>query len=268
LDATSLRKVDRKDLSGTVDFNIDYIRTFKPQQEWSISTLYSRTGLTNNFNTDMLNESGAVSGKLKNENKNYNSEFTLQTDYQTPIGKNQLVEFGAKGIFRTVNSDFKYLTAGESGDFSLSPNNPSGTLNYNQNVAAGYVSYTLTTKNKYTFKARDALRIHRHHRRPGRCRQSFDIPNYGNLVPSINVSKSLSGSTTLKAAYNRRIQRPGIQQLNPNVNLANPQSISTGNPALSPELTDNFELALSTNVKKTYLNVRHLSARPTTLLHR
>ncbi len=46
--------------------------------------------------------------------KNENSEFTLQTDYQTPIGKNQLIEFGAKGIFRTVGSDFKYLAAGES----------------------------------------------------------------------------------------------------------------------------------------------------------
>jgi outer membrane receptor protein involved in Fe transport len=254
LDATSLRKVDRKDLSGTVDFNIDYIRTFKPQQEWSISTLYSRTGLTNNFNTDMLNESGAVSGKLKNENKNYNSEFTLQTDYQTPIGKNQLVEFGAKGIFRTVNSDYKYLSAGESGEFSLSPNNPSGTLNYNQNVAAGYVSYTLTTKNKYTFKAGTRYEYTGITADLGDAGK-VSIPNYGNLVPSINVSKILSGSTTLKAAYNRRIQRPGIQQLNPNVNLANPQSISTGNPALSPELTDNFELALSTNVKKTYLNV-------------
>ncbi|MEO6282866.1 MAG: TonB-dependent receptor [Dyadobacter sp.] len=254
LDATSLRKVNRKDLSGTVDFNIDYIRTFKPQQEWSISTLYSRTGLTNNFNTDMLNESGAVSGKLKNENKNYNSEFTLQTDYQTPIGKNQLVEFGAKGIFRAVNSDYKYLSAGESGEFSLSPNNPSGTLNYSQNVAAGYVSYTLTTKNKYTFKAGTRYEYTGITADLGDAGK-VSIPNYGNLVPSINVSKSLSGSTTLKAAYNRRIQRPGIQQLNPNVNLANPQNISTGNPALSPELTDNFELGLSTNVKKTYLNV-------------
>ncbi|MHA4742041.1 TonB-dependent receptor [Dyadobacter sp. MSC1_007] len=254
LDNTSFRKVDRKDLSGTIDFNIDYIRTFKPQQEWSISTLYSRTGLTNNFNTDLLNESGAVGSKLKNENKNENSEFTLQTDYQTPIGKNQMLEFGAKGIFRTVNSDFKYLVAGESGDFTLSTTNPAGALNYNQNVAAGYVSYTLTTKNKYTFKAGTRYEYTGISADLGN-EKVISIPNYSNFVPSINVSKALSGSTTLKAAYNRRIQRPGIQQLNPNVNLSNPQNISTGNPSLSPELTDNFELALSTNVKKTYLNV-------------
>lgn len=253
LDNSSLRKVDRKDLSGTVDFNIDYIRTFKPQQEWSISTLYSRTGLTNNFNTDILNESGAVDSKLKNENKNQNSELTLQTDYQTPLGKNQLLEFGAKGIFRAVDSDFKYLTAGESGNFVLSTTNPSGVLNYKQNVAAGYFSYTLSTKNKYTFKLGTRYEYTGITADMG-DNKPIDIPAYGNLVPSINVSKALSGSTTLKAAYNRRIQRPGIQQLNPNVNLSNPQSISTGNPALSPELTDNFELGLSTNIKKTYIN--------------
>lgn len=253
LNNSSLRKVDRKDLSGTVDFNIDYIRTFKPQQEWSISTLYSRTGLTNNFNTDILNESGSVASKLKNENKNENSELTLQTDYQTPLGKNQLLEFGAKGIFRTVNSDFKYFTAGESGDFVMSTANPSGALNYKQNVAAGYFSYTLSTKNKYTFKLGTRYEYTGITADMGE-NKPIDIPAYGNLVPSINVSKALSGSTTLKAAYNRRIQRPGIQQLNPNVNLSNPQSISTGNPALSPELTDNFELALSTNIKKTYIN--------------
>ncbi|WP_439556968.1 TonB-dependent receptor domain-containing protein [Dyadobacter sp.] len=254
LNLTSQRKVDRKDLSGTVDFNIDYIRTFKPQQEWSISTLYSRTGLTNNFNTDLLTESNAVSSTLKNENKNHNSEFTLQTDYQTPVGKNQLIEFGAKGIFRTVDSDFRYLTSTESGDFILSPTNPSGTLNYSQNVGAGYVSYTLTTKSKYTFKVGTRYEFTGITANLG-DKGGVSIPNYGNLVPSFNVSKALSGSTTLKAAYNRRIQRPGIQQLNPNVNLSNPQSISTGNPALSPELTDNFEVALSTNIKKTYLNV-------------
>ncbi|GGB98843.1 TonB-dependent receptor [Dyadobacter sediminis] len=253
LDQNSQRKVDRKDLSGTVDMNVDYIRTFKPQQEWSISTLYSRTNLTNNFNTDLLNESGAISGRLKNDNKNYNTEFTLQTDYQTPIGKNQLVEFGVKGIFRTVNSNFKYLTATEAGDFSLSTDNPSGVLNYNQNVAAGYASYSLSTRNKYTFKVGTRYEFTGITADLGE-KGSVAIPNYGNIVPSINVSKSISESTTLKAAYNRRIQRPGIQQLNPNVNLSNPQSISTGNPALSPELTDNFELAMSTNIKKTYVN--------------
>ena len=88
------------------------------------------------------------------------------------------------------------------------------------------------------------------------------FPDYGNLVPSINISKSLGGGKIIKLAYNRRIQRPGIQFLNPNVNSANPTNITVGNPYLSPELTDNFEFSTSANVKGIYLNAS-LFARQT-----
>jgi outer membrane receptor protein involved in Fe transport len=75
------------------------------------------------------------------------------------------------------------------------------------------------------------------------------------LVPSINISKSLKEGTTMKVGYSRRIQRPGLQQLNPNFNIQNPQSISVGNPSLSPEFTNNVELSLSTRFKQTFINI-------------
>jgi outer membrane receptor protein involved in Fe transport len=84
---------------------------------------------------------------------------------------------------------------------------------------------------------------------------TISIPAYGNLVPSVNISKSVGKASTLKLAYNNRIQRPGLQQLNPNYNASNPQSISIGNPSLRPEVSNNLEFSLSTNIKKTYLNV-------------
>ena len=87
------------------------------------------------------------------------------------------------------------------------------------------------------------------------------IPDYGNLVPSINVSKSLKGGKIIKLAYNRRIQRPGIQFLNPNVNSANPTNITIGNPYLSPELTDNIEFGTSANIKGLYLNASLFARR-------
>lgn len=254
LQSLANRDVVSKDLSNSMDFNIDYVRTFKPQQEWSISTQYSQNNLTNNFTSDLLGTASDILSRQKNLNLNTNKEFTIQTDYQTPITKNQLLEFGGKGIFRQVNSNFQYLTAaGNSEIFSNDANRPSGLLNYSQNVAAGYVSYTLTTANKYTFKL--GTRYEYTSIKANSLENTISIPDYSNLVPSINVSKSLGELTTLKAAYNRRIQRPGLQQLNPNFNTANPQDIRVGNPNLSPELTDNFELGLSTNIKKTYLNI-------------
>lgn len=253
LTSTTYRDVTTKDLSNNVDINLDYIRTFKtPGKEWSISTQYSRSNLTNNFNADLLGESSSLLSRQKNLNFNVNQEATIQTDYQTPIKANQMIEFGAKTIMRQVNSDYSYQVAGATGSFAADARNPEGFLNYNQNIVSGYMSYTYSTANKYTFKvgsryeyttidAKDQI-------------GAINIPSYGSLVPSINISKSIKGGTTVKAAYNRRIQRPGLQQLNPNFNAANPFNISIGNPNLKPELTDNFELSLSTSIKKTYLN--------------
>ncbi len=247
------RNVDRKDLSNSVDMNLDYVRTFKPQQEWTISTQYSRTGLVNNFYADVLSQAGALTGRQRNLNNNTNQEVTFQTDYQTPIRTNQLLEFGGKAIMRQVDSHYQYQVGGSTGDLVFDPTNPSGSLKYNQNIGAGYISYTYVTPSKYTVKVGTRYE-HTGISATANDNAALAIPNYGNLVPSINVSKSLKAGTTLKAGYNRRIQRPGLQQLNPNPNAANPQNISVGNPTLRPELTDNAELSLSTTIKKTYLN--------------
>ncbi|GAB3887375.1 TonB-dependent receptor [Spirosoma agri] len=251
------RDVDRKDLSNSVDMNLDYVRTFKPQQEWSISTQYSRTGLTNNFYADLLGQTGELLGRQQNLNNNTNKELTFQTDYQTPIKKNQLLEFGGKAIMRQVDSRYQYLIGSSTGSLLNDPNNLPGSLAYSQNIGAGYISYTYVTPSKFTFKVGTRYEhtgITANQVTEQSTSKPLNIPSYSNLVPSVNVSKSLKGGTTLKAGYNRRIQRPGLQQLNPNVNAANPQMIMVGNPNLSPELTDNVELSMSSTIKKTYIN--------------
>ncbi|WP_031528116.1 TonB-dependent receptor domain-containing protein [Dyadobacter crusticola] len=250
-DFNSRRDVDARNLSGTVDVNLDYLHTFKPQQEWSISTLYSRNDLTNDFDANILNGSNELTSRQRNLNKNLNQEFTFQSDYQTPIKKNQLLEFGGKGIFRQVNSNYNFLIAEATGDFRPETDQPSGELLYHQNIAAGYTSYTYTTKSRYTFKG--GLRYEHTFIDASTNEGTVGVGNYGVLVPSFNASKTIKG-TTVKLAYNRRIQRPGLQQLNPNFNSANPQNITIGNPELRPELTNNFEVGLSKNIKKTFVN--------------
>ena len=201
--------------------------------------LYSRNNRTNNFVADLLSNTDfqTITARQRNDNLSYNQESTAQIDYQTPIKKNQLLEFGGKGIFRQVNSDYKYYNASPDGAYVEDKTRPANTLFYDQNVTSGYLSYTYASRSKWTVKA------------GGRYEYTFidakfsneqagklsDIPDYGTFVPSINLSKGLRGGKSIKAAYNRRIQRPGLQQLNPNFNAANPQNITIGNPALRPE---------------------------------
>ena len=246
--SSNTRNVETIDNSNNVDANVDYTHTFKkPQQEFSVSGQFSRNNRNNEFTNTILNLPDSLVNRglniIRNNNPSYNEEATLQIDYQSPIGKTQIIEFGGKDIYRKVNSVFKQIG-----------NN--GALDYNQNITAGYFSYTLSTKKKYTLKAGgryeyttiDALQTTENGAVNG-----VIIPSYGTFVPSINLSKNFKGGTTLKLAYNRRIQRPSLQFLNPNRNASNPSNVTEGNPALAPEFTNNYELTLNTFFKNTFL---------------
>jgi outer membrane receptor protein involved in Fe transport len=250
---SSLRDAAVKDNSGTVDVNLNYTHSFaKPQQEISVLGLISKNNRTNNFlNTVYNGDFNAIESYLKNINESVNQESTIQLDYQNPIGKSQLLEFGAKEILRNVTSDYQTLVAGSSNVYTPVLED---IFSYDQNITAGYLSYTLTTPSKYSFKTgvryeyTTVAAAYDNGRDPG-----FNS-SYAALVPSLNISKRLESGNTLKLAYNRRIQRPSLQFLNPNVQAANPLNITIGNPNLNPEYTNNFELGYSTFIKNSSLS--------------
>ncbi len=252
---TDVRTIDN---SGTVDLSLDYTKTFvKPQKEFSISTLYSRNNRNNDFYNTNFGSDEIIDTRLKNENQSYNQEITLQADYQTPISTNQLIELGGKNIMRRVSSDYKsFLASGSDGDYTENLNaRASNIFNYNQNVTAGYLSYTVSLPKAYSLKAGTRYEYTVIEANFENTAETVTkIPSYGVVVPSVNLSKRLKNGNTLKVAYNRRIQRPSIQFLNPNIQAGNRLNITIGNPNLSPEFTNNYELSYSTFVKGTSLN--------------
>ncbi len=247
----TLQRIESTNPSLNWDFNIDYLHIIKPSKEFSISALYSRSSANSDFTNTPIGSPELEKLAFTNQNINLNQEYTLQADYSTSIKKNQMLEFGGKGIFRAVNSDFNYLVGGKEVN---DPNRPNGSLDYNQNIAASYLSYAYATKNKYNFKIGARYEYTDIKAIESQERQII-IPSYDNLVPSVNISKTYGGKYTVKTAYNRRIQRPGLTQLNPNLNLVNPQSLQQGNPELEPEIADNIEASLSASIKKVYLNL-------------
>ena len=257
---SSIRNTNSLDNSANVDINIDYTKTFaKAQREFSILTMYSRNNRANDFYNLIMNPRSTMSeimSSIKNENTSYNQEATFQMDYQTPILKNQMIEFGAKGITRDVTSDYQSFIAGADRIYKEVNTAilPSNVFDYLQNIWSTYGSYTLTTKNKWSIKAGARYEYTdisaSFLKKEG---QNTVIPPYGVLVPSFNMSKTFK-SGTWRFSYNRRLQRPGIQNLNPNVNATNPLNISVGNPTLAPEFTNNYEVSYSKFIKQTYIS--------------
>ncbi|GAA3956617.1 outer membrane beta-barrel family protein [Hymenobacter antarcticus] len=245
-----------KDLSGTVDASLNYTHNFeKPQHEFSILTLFSRNDRTNSFVNNILSSTQPGPTRVVNDNPSYNEEYTVQLDYQNPISKTQILEMGAKNILRRVNSDYATARFGASGELlPVVGLTSSNVFTYRQNVTAAYVAYTLGLPKGFTLKPGLRYEYTTINADFANSTEAVNIPDYGVLVPSVNFSRKLSNGNVLKLAYNKRIQRPSLQFLNPNVNAQNPKNISFGNPLLDPEFTNNYELGYSTAYKRLNLN--------------
>lgn len=256
LTGSTLRNVDTKDYSNNVDANLTYTHLFdQAGKEFSFMGSISRDNRLNNFVNNIMDPfSEEITSRLRNDNDSYNQEATIQADYSTPIGKNQVFEIGGKNISRTVSSKYQYYTAtGADGEYVLSTNaSLSNNLDYNQNVTGTYLSYMLNMPKGYSLKAGGRYE-YTTIKANKQDEERIDIPAYGTLVPSANLSKKLKNGT-VKVAYNRRIQRPSIRYLNPNIQASNNVSISVGDPTLSPEFTNNYEFSYSTFVKGTSIN--------------
>lgn len=255
---TDLRDAVSDNASNNVDVSLTYTHLYaKPSRELSFQGLYSRNNNVNDFINNEYNTSDeSILSRTKNLNDSYNQEMTFQVDYQTPISTNQMFEIGGKNILRKAVSDFTYFRAdGSDGEFILNTDRDlSNNLNYDQNVTAGYLAYTLSLKKGYSIKAGSRYEYTTINAYT-QTDDNIEIPSYGVVVPSVNVSKKLKGGNTLKASYNRRIQRPSIRFLNPNIQAPNPLNVTVGNPSLDPEFTNNYELGYSTFIKGTTINV-------------
>lgn len=255
-DSASLRNTATSDLSNNVDANLTYTHLFsQPGEEFSVMGSISRNNRTNNFTNNIFDlTDGSIGSRIKNINDSYNQESTIQADYSKPIGKNHIIELGGKNIMRSVSSKFSYYTSAGEGEYVLDPNaSLTNNLDYTQNVTAGYLSYTVSLPKGYSLKAGSRYEYTTISANL-KDEEKLDIPSYGVLVPSVNLSKKLKKGT-VKIAYNRRIQRPSIQYLNPNIQASNPTNITEGNPTLHPEYTNNYELGYSTFFKGASLNV-------------
>jgi outer membrane receptor for ferrienterochelin and colicin len=238
---SSLAEVLNRDRNNNVDASVTYTRLFeKKQKELSFQGQFSRNNQNSNFLSNFISGT-SIRPDITNENESYNQEMTLQVDYQTPIGENQMFEIGGKDIMRKVFSDFS------------NSNTANNNLNYDQNVLAAYMSYTRNFTNGFAAKAGTRYE-YTTITAFSRTEDNIEIPSYGVIVPSLNLSKKVGKASTIKASYNRRIQRPSIRFLNPNIQWQNEVNYTIGNPRLDPEFTNNFELGLSTAIKGTSLN--------------
>lgn len=234
--STNFRDMDMS--FNNLDWNVDYRKTSKKEgEEFSVSAQLS-TGRNGSDFTNRFVAEGIPEVILTGHNTGKNNEYTIQSDYTYPFSKTTTLETGVKGIFRNIISDYDQAQQ----DFD-----------YDQNVAAAYGVMGFKLTKRISVKA--GLRAE-YTKIGGLAGNTFNFDNdYFNLFPSMVLSQTLKGMSTVKLSYNRRVQRPSLFYLNPFKNESDVFNPIQGNPKLSPELSDNIELGYSTFVKGSVINV-------------
>ena len=228
----------------SVNGSIDYQHTFASNKErmltlsYLITTAPQRTNNYSWFETDQASDLLDLTDRYSHAKDN-TIEHTWQVDFSTPIAAGHKLDLGAKYILRdnTSRSDYYDLM----GEEQLWDESSSLDYSHKNRILAGYAEYrgniqrlSLTAGLRYEHTWQNVVA------RLGQT-DNFKL-NYGNLVPSANLSYKINDSQNIGAAYNLRISRPGITLLNPYVNKSDPTSISYGNTNLDAEEVHNISL--------------------------
>lgn len=84
--------------------------------------------------------------------------------------------------------------------------------------------------------------------------------HYTNLFPSVNVQYTTRDKFQYSVSANRRIVRPGFDQLNPAYIFYDPLTLYSGNPLLLPQLTTTLQATYSTP-KRVSLSLVYIHSR-------
>ena len=233
--------------------SLDYKRKFKKKdEELSVDATYAHTDfnrtqdyITNNFpdpsGFNPIVEHSPATGS--------NSTANVWADYTDPLfTKNGKLGLGFKSQFYNFTSSNNPLMSNGGGAYV-----PDYTLlsdyNYSQQTHAGYVNWN-DQLGKFSYQA--GLRVEDAiydgngllaSNGPGKDTSFHN--SFFNFFPSAFVSYQLANQQSIYLNYSRRTNRPGFMQLLPFVDLSNPGTVNTGNPALIPEFINNIEFSYS-----------------------
>jgi len=164
--------------------------------------------------------------------------FSAQGDLELPFSFGT-IETGAKYNKFRNSADLKYFDL-ENSQFNID-NEKSSTFQYREENYAAYASFAKSFGENWQTKA--GIRYENTF-----VKSSASNFSYGQWFPSAYISYK-KDKNILSLSYSRRINRPGMGNLNPFRWYENPYSYSTGNPLLKPSYINNLELGYTYNNK-------------------
>lgn len=182
-----------------------------------------------------------------------NRNGTAQIDFVTPVGNGGRIETGYKFSYRSVGQDYSLFDGYGEGSLQQDSSQSNNFL-FSEYINAAYFIYSNTFWEK--FKVQLGLRAELANTSSDlKSADTVYYNNYFNLFPTVHLRYDINAHHSLQLSYSRRVSRPRINQLNPFIDISDKLNLRTGNPNLTPEFVNSFELGYLGTFKKSSINI-------------
>ncbi len=228
--------------SGESSASLFYKKTFRnPVQELTVeNTWYNFRSVEDNCfdNSRYPYDSGTVLDTYSRQEENINRRnyYSTKANYVQPLGMNAKLEAGYQFYYQQMSYDF--LIDDVEGD------NLFEYAELRNSIYSGIVW------NVRKMGMQAMLRVENSHI----MADSVSEPDYTCVLPTVNIQYKFSASHNLKFTYNRRINRPGIYDMNPYFRTDQNYNITQGNPDLRPDYRDRLQLTYTWNFGSNYFS--------------
>jgi outer membrane receptor protein involved in Fe transport len=228
--------------SDETSASLFYKRSFKnPIQEFTAENTYYnfKSDEKNDFeNTRYLYNTNSILDTYTRleDNLNERNYYSAKLNFVQPIGMSAKIETGYQLYYQQMSYDFRINNQESDNLFEYAEF---------RNSVYGGITFNLK---KIGFQT--MVRVENSHIKA----DSVTEPNYSCFLPSVNLQYKFSASHNLKFTYNRRINRPGIYDMNPYYRIDQNYNISQGNPDLKPDYRDRLQLTYTWNFGSNYFS--------------
>lgn len=245
---SAVRKTLGNDDMNGGNISMDYMHRFSEKSYLSASASYNVWGMDGS--TDYLQDSQYAdrteSSVQKQSSHMNNNGWEFTADYSNQITENHKIETGYKGELRSEHSPIETMSGTSYGNL-VPQNNLYNDFRYDSDIHALYVSYSGKINN---FGIQAGLRgeytltdaVTKYKNTDGEIMFDTYKTDYLDLFPSLFLSYSLPNNNEIQVNYTRRLRRPRGHMLNSFRNITDSTNISYGNPSLSPQYSNVFEV--------------------------
>ncbi|MDD2307403.1 MAG: TonB-dependent receptor [Prolixibacteraceae bacterium] len=246
---------------NALEFEMNHVKTFNREGKTlttNVTTSFDDEKENTDINVKRLSEDNVQLGELDLERtSSYQlSNMTIASvDYKQPVSDFGSIETGYKFTFRHLDADYQ-TQANVNGEY-ITNFQRSTIFKFREQIHALYAQYNawVGSNERPKWKYDLGVRGEQVFNSGKTTDQSQDFnKQYFKLFPSANLVFYPVVSDFYRLSYSRRINRPGLGNLNPFVDITDSLNQHSGNPDLDPELINSFELAYNHDWKKASLS--------------